>query len=147
MKISKINKTTRHQDETYDYKFNGRYIKPGNNKIRNYTKRQRKIKCVGEFTQYGSKITYRFDHALNDWDDAIDRIFDVCDMYNVDTVIGWDTKQLPTLKSFEINIFERNKGRALDKAFVDIIACEINEVAFKGTIESIVYNYDGVWDD
>ena len=146
MKISKINKTIRYQEKLYKHKFGNRWIKPGNSKIRNYSKRQRKIKCVGEFTQYGSRIIYSFEHVPDNWDDAIDRIFDVCDKYNIDTIIGWDTKQLPTLKSFEINIFERNKGRALGKAFIDIIASEINQVAFKGTIENIVYNYDGVWE-
>ena len=122
--------------------------KPGNRKIRNYTARQRKKWCVGEFTQYGTDITFEFEPLGEqcDFDKMVDDILDIVDKYKVDTVMGWDTNTIHMITEFTIPIFEY-KGRALGKAFVELIVNEINQVAFRGKIKNIRLNYDAVWED
>lgn len=119
--------------------------KPGNRKIKRYTKRQRKIMYVGEFAQYGSYVTFEYQ-PIDDFDDKVDIIFDILDQYQLDSVISWDENEIKTQTTIVIPLFEYH-GAMLGKAFVELVANKINDALFHGTIKQIDMNRDAVWDD
>lgn len=123
----------------YDYK------KPTARRIAKMNKRQRRYWSVEEFTEWGTDITFEFDAIPDDWDSAVDNILDICDNYRLETSIGWDETTIKQQKSFTLMISDYNCQK-LGKAFVEIVANQINREVFHGSIEQITLNYDALWE-
>lgn len=137
--VDKFRKDIRCSLARYDYK------KPSDRRIVNMNKRQRRYWSVEEFTEWGTDIVFEFGAIPDDWDNAVDTILDICDKYRLETSIGWDETIIKQQKSFTLLICDYN-CRKLGKAFVDIVANEINKEVFHGSIKQITLNYDTLWE-
>lgn len=122
--------------------------KPSEKRIATMTKRERHRYLVGEFTVYGSSITFDLPNGLpGDWEtDGIDTVLDILDAYKLDTSVGWDINWKET-KQFTIKVYDQNERNKLSESFVNLVGNTLNNRVFKGTIKSIKVNFDGMWED
>ena len=157
MKIAKSKhrisrRTSREQQYKIPYLFKQLSIfdkqRPSEKRIAKMTTRQRHRYLVGEFTVYGSSITFELPNGLpEDWEtDGIDNVLDILDSYKLETSVGWDVNW-KEMKQFTIKIYDQNEHNKLSESFVNLVGNTLNDQVFKGSIKSIKVNFDGMWED